>query len=139
MDANIEGSQLNNSDSNLAFLGNFKINFDPSSISPLIESRSQFRDVSKFFGSSYYFEQLGMDSSAILADINRQNRTGNIRMLGDSFVESKLIIDQIKNLTNDSLLLSQTTTDQNQQIKELLDNAINEFSALGLNAKDVAI
>ena len=139
LDANIEGSQLNNSDSNLAFLGNFKINFDPSSISPLIESRSQFRDVSKFFGSSYYFEQLGMDSSAILADINRQNRTGNIRMLGDSFVESKLIIDQLKKLTNDSLLLSQTTTDQNQQIKELLDNAINEFSALGLNAKDVAI
>ena len=134
-----EASLTSTSTPNFIFSGNFKINLDPSAIAPLVESRGQFTDVSKFFGSKYYFDQLGLNGSAVLADIDHQTRSDNIRMLGDSFVESKLIIDQLKKLTKDSLFLSKTTTDPNQQIKELLDNSVNQFATLGLNAKDVAM
>jgi filamentous hemagglutinin len=124
---------------NFIFSGNFKINLDPAKTTPLVESRSQFTDISKFFGSSYYFNQLGLNGSSVLADIDRQARVNNTRMLGDSAVETKLIIDQLKKLTNDSLFLSKDVTDANQQIKELLDNSISQFATLGLDAKDVAI
>jgi filamentous hemagglutinin len=138
--ASIASSSLSASGSSTVFSGNFKINLDSSATTPLVESRSQFTDISKFFGSSYYFNQLGLNGSAVLADIDRQTRnTTATRILGDSFVETKLILDQLKSLTNDSLFLSKNTTDSNQQIKELLDNSIAEFAHLGLNAEDVAI
>ncbi len=138
--ATVNSSSLVASGSNTIFSGNFKINLDPSSTNPLVESRSQFTDASKFFGSSYYFDQLGLNGSSVLADIDRHTRNSSAtRILGDSFVETKLILDQLKTLTNDSLFLSKTTTDPNQQIKELLDNSVNQFAALGLNAEDVAI
>ncbi len=137
--ASVTSSSLSVSTSGTVFSGNFKINLDPSATTPLVESRSQFTDASKFFGSSYYFNQLGLNGSSVLADLDRQTRNTNTRMLGDSFVETKLIMDQLKTLTNDSLFLSKTTTDPNQQIKELLDNSVNQFAALGLNAEDVAI
>ncbi|MDX2082577.1 MAG: hypothetical protein SFV53_01125, partial [Rickettsiales bacterium] len=163
----------NNSDNNanladkgdIVFSGNFKINLDPSATTPLIESRSQFTDLSKFFGSEYYFNQLGLNGKNVLADIERQfrnqnqnpnpnpnnnnqngnqnanqnNNNQNLRMLGDAFVENKLIIDQLITLTNDSLFLSKSVTDANLQVKELLDNSVNQFAALGLNAEDVAL
>jgi filamentous hemagglutinin len=134
-----EASLASASNTNFIFSGNFKINLDPASTTPLVESRSQFTDISKFFGSSYYFNQLGLNGSSVLADIDGQTRVNNTRMLGDSFVESKLIIDQLKNLTNDSVFLSKDSTDANQQIKELLDNSISQLNNLGLNAQDVAI
>lgn len=144
--ATISSSSLTASGSSTVFSGNFKINLDSSATTPLVESRSQFTDISKFFGSSYYFNQLGLNGSAVLADIDRQTRNSTAtRVLGDSFVETKLILDQLKSLTNDSLFLSKdtsgtiSTADSNQQIKELLDNSIAEFARLGLNAKDVAI
>ncbi len=125
--------------SNVKFSGNFKINLDPAATTPLVETRSQFTDFSKFFGSSYYFDQLGLNGAAVLADLDRQTRGNNTRILGDSAVETKLIIDQLKNLTNDSLFLSKNINDPNQQIKELLDNSVNQFAALGLKAQDVAL
>ena len=137
---NIASSSLTASGSSTIFSGNFKINLDSSATTPLVESRSQFTDISKFFGSSYYFNQLGLNGSEVLADIDRQARnTTATRILGDSFVETKLILDQLKLLTNDSLFLSKNITDSNQQIKELLDNSIAEFARLRLNAEDVAI
>ena len=137
---NIASSSLTASGSSTIFSGNFKINLDSSATTPLVESRSQFTDISKFFGSSYYFNQLGLNGSEVLADIDRQARnTTATRILGDSFVETKLILDQLKLLTNDSLFLSENITDSNQQIKELLDNSITEFARLGLNAENVAI
>jgi len=136
----IKDSSVSASGSSTIFSGNFKINLDSSATTPLVESRSQFTDISKFFGSSYYFNQLGLNGSEVLADIDRQTRnTTATRILGDSFVETKLILDQLKLLTNDSLFLSKNITDSNQQIKELLDNSIAEFARLGLNAEDVAI
>ena len=135
----LENGSISNVSNNI-FSGNFKINLDSADTTPLVESRSQFTDISKFFGSTYYFDQLGLNSAIVLAEIDRQNRNASAtRMLGDSFVETTLILDQIRKLTNDSLYLSQTTTDANAQIKELLDNSVNQFAALGLNAEDVAI
>ncbi|MBU6338372.1 MAG: hypothetical protein KGQ36_00140 [Rickettsiales bacterium] len=137
-DVDITTSTITASTSDTIFSGSYKINLDAAATTPLVESRSQFTDVSKFFGSSYYFDQLGLNGSSVLADIDRQTRNTNIRMLGDAFVETTLILNQLQKLTNDSLFLSKTTTDPNEQIKELLDNAVNQFAALGLNAEDVA-
>jgi filamentous hemagglutinin len=133
--------------SDTIFLGNFKINLDPAATTPLIESRSQFTDISKFFGSEYYFNQLGLNGKKVLGDIEHQIRNPNpnqgnndkvVRMLGDAFVENKLITDQLKNLTNDSLLLSKSTSDATAQVKELLDNSVTELTRLGLDAEEIA-
>ena len=140
-ESNINSSTLSATNSETIFSGSFKINLNGSPNQPLVEARSQFTDVTKFFGSIYYFNQLGIDGSTVLADIDRQTRqTGNpTKLLGDAFVESHLIISQLKTLTSDSLLLSKTTTDSNQQIKELLDNSIAELKRLGLNVENVAM
>jgi len=120
--------------------GSFKIILDGSQTVPLIEARSQFTDISKFFGSRDYFNALGLNGTQVLANIDLQTRrTSATRMLGDSFVETKLILDKLKTLTNNSFLLSLNTNDANAQIKELIDNAIAEFNRLGLSAEDVAI
>ena len=122
------------------FSGSYKINLSGSATDPLVEARGQFTDITKFFGSSYYFTALGLDGTTVLADIDRQTRTTtSTRILGDAFVETKLILDQLKSLTNDSLFLSKTTTDYNAQIKELLDNSVSELARLGLNAEDIAM
>ncbi len=136
----ISEADSNPSDSDTIFSGTYKINLDHASTKPLIESRSQFTDVSKFFGSKYYFDQLGLDGAALLSDIDRQSRdpSQNSRMLGDAFAESQLIIKQLRTLTNDSLLLSKNITNTDEQIKELLDNSIAEIARLGLNATDIA-
>ena len=133
--------KISEEDQDIIFSGTYKINLDPASSKPLIEARSQFTDVSKFFGSKYYFDQLGLDGAAVLSDIDRQNRdpAQKSRMLGDAFAESQLIINQLRTLTNDSLFLSKNITDSDQQIKELLDNSIFEINRLGLNANDIAI
>lgn len=139
-DNNINKSDLSGASPETIFSGTFKINLDPAATTPLVEARSQFTDASKFFGSEYYFNQLGLNGAAVLADIDQQTRTTtSTRILGDSFVETKLILDQIRTLTNDSLLLSKNTTDSNAQIKELLDNSIAEFARLGLSAQEVAM
>lgn len=135
----ISASSVSTSSSNTVFSGLFKINLDPAATTPLVESRSQFTDASKFFGSTYYFNQLGLNGSSVLSDIERQTRNTNIRMLGDAFVETQLIANQLKTLTNNSLFLSKNTNDASAQIKELLDNSVSEFASLGLNAEDVAI
>ncbi|MBP7710292.1 MAG: hypothetical protein KA100_04400 [Rickettsiales bacterium] len=123
------------------FAGAYKINLDPASSKPLIEARSQFTQVSKFFGSKYYFDQLGIDGEAVLADIDRQSRdpAQNSRLLGDAFAESQLILKQLRTLTNDSLLLSKNNTQSDEEIKALIDNSIAEITRLGLSATDVAI
>ncbi len=139
-DAPISGApEVSDPGVGIFFSGNFKINIDPSATTPLVETRSQFTDVSKFFGSSYYFDQFKLNGLSVLAELNRQTRDNDIRMLGDSAIETKLIINQLKKLTKDSTFLTKNITDVNQQIKELLDNSVNQFSTLGLNAEDVAI
>lgn len=133
-------SATSSSTPDTVFSGSYKINLSGSASDPLVEARGQFTDITKFFGSSYYFTALGLNGTTVLADIDRQTRTTtSTRILGDAFVETKLILDQLKSLTNDSLFLSKTTTDYNAQIKELLDNSVSELARLGLNAEDIAM
>jgi adhesin HecA-like repeat protein len=140
LDTSISEPSATASKSDIVFSGAFKINLSKSATTPLVEARSQFTDVSRFFGSIYYFNALGLDGAQLLRNIDQQSRI-NIptRILGDSFVETSLILDQLKTLTNDSLLLSETTDEQNAQIKELLDNSVAELTRLGLDAEDVAL
>lgn len=140
LDTSISEPSATASKSDIVFSGAFKINLSKSATTPLVEARSQFTDVSRFFGSIYYFNALGLDGAQLLRNIDQQSRI-NIptRILGDSFVETSLILDQLKTLTNDSLLLSETTDEQNAQIKELLDNSVAELTHLGLDAEDVAL
>lgn len=155
---NINSSTLGATNSETIFSGSFKISINGSPNKPLVESRSQFTDVTKFFGSRYYFAHLGIDLDEMLRNIaikaqeedlkKRQIQNGidnqarqiiaPTKLLGDAFVESRLIIDQLKNLTSDSLFLSKNTSGSDQQIKSLLDNSIAELNRLGLNATDIA-
>ena len=57
----------------------------------------------------------------------------NSRMLGDAFVETKLLKDQILNLRNDALFLVDSETDFNNQLKILIDNAVLEKTRLNLD------
>ncbi len=131
----------NNSQIGTIFTGEFKINLSKNPNQPLLEGRSQFIDATKFFGSDYFFTLMGIDRNALLRNIEQQTKqaTNSIRMLGDAFVETKLILDQIRTITNDSLLLSAATTNANDQIKALLDNSAIELAKLGLSASDVAV
>lgn len=137
----IENAQALDPDSPTAptYSGAFKINLDPAATVPLLEARSQFTDASSFYGSAYYWTALGLDADVVMSELERQTRITNLRMLGDSFVETRLILEKLKAMTNNSLFLSRTTIDPNQQIKELLDNANTELARLGLNAADIAI
>ncbi len=124
------------------YSGLFKINKNQNSNKPLIESRSQFTNTSEFYGSSYYFSQLGLNGDAFVAQLNQViNQTANqhLRMLGDSFTESKLILNQIQDLRNDALYLSDDGVDGQSEIKDLLDNSVSELSRLGISAADVAL
>lgn len=113
----------------------------------MVESRSQFTNATQFFGSRDYFDQLGLDGGDVLANIDRQVRLPNeaaTRILGDSFIETKLILDRIKALTNDSLFLIKTSNEEaqqtaNQEVKKLIDDSVAEMARLGLNAETVAI
>jgi hypothetical protein len=118
--------------------GNFKINLDPVALNPLIESRSQFNDVSKFFDSP--FKQNGLKESLVLDKIYHQIRTAPATIIvNDYFVENKLILNKLKTMTNDSIFLSKITIDPNQQIKELLNDSINQFADLELNIKEIVV
>ena len=128
------------SPTNPIFSGSFKINLDPASTKPLVEARSQFTDISKFFGSRYYFDALGLNGADILANIDRLSKsTTPTKILGDAFVETKLILDQLRSLTNDSFLLAKFDADPSGQVEQLLNSSISEFARLGLDAEDVAM
>ena len=63
----------------------------------------------------------------------REAGKDNSRMLGDAFVETKLLKDQILNLRNDALFLVDSETDFNNQLKILIDNAVLEKTRLNLD------
>jgi filamentous hemagglutinin len=168
--ATLNGSNVSSSSSDVFYSGNFKIDFSPDPNRPLIESRSQFTDVSKYFGSSYYFDQLGLDGESFLQQINLMSNEGvagkvshdlslekqacaqnpqgcnaiygessQIIMLGDSYVETKLIRDTLSKLRSDAMYLSDSEANSNEEIKNLLDNSVSELGRLGFNAADVAL
>ena len=103
-------ARLASSANSVTYSGLFKINKNSSTSTPLVESRSQFTDLSKFYGSDYFFSELGINQSDFLM-AQRGAGKDNSRILGDAFVEIKLLKDQILNLRNDALFLVNSETD----------------------------
>ncbi len=107
--------------------GLFNKNQNPNG--PLFETRSQFIDQSKFFGSDYFYQRIGLD----LADVQTQFELQNKRLVGDQFFQTKIIEEQLRTISKNSPLLSSSETNINNEIKTLLDNAADEYARLGLN------
>jgi len=99
---------------------------------PLFETRSQFIDQSKFFGSDYFYQKIGLN----LADVQTEFEQTSKRLVGDQFFQTKIIEEQLKTITKNSLLLSSSETNSNNEIKSLLDNAADEYSRLGLTTNN---
>jgi len=78
-------SEIDNSQTGLSFAnvdlensikysGNFKINLNPTNNSPIVEKRVDFIDLNRYYGSSYYFTQLGFSGDAFMSELNQYNR-----------------------------------------------------------------
>ncbi|WP_338984519.1 hemagglutinin repeat-containing protein [Fusobacterium nucleatum] len=85
----------------------------------LVETNINFIDKSRFFGSEYFFKRIGF------------NPDRNIRLLGDSFYEIKLINKAILEGTG-RRFLSGYKSDK-EQMQALYDNAVSEQADLNLS------
>ena len=85
----------------------------------LVETNINFIDKSRFFGSEYFFKRIGF------------NPDRNIRLLGDSFYETKLINKAILEGTG-RRFLSGYKSDK-EQMQALYDNAASEQEDLNLS------
>ena len=85
----------------------------------LVETNINFIDKSRFFGSEYFFKRIGF------------NPDRNIRLLGDSFYEAKLINKAILEGTG-RRFLSGYKSDK-EQMQALYDNAASEQEDLNLS------
>ncbi|WP_236585689.1 hemagglutinin repeat-containing protein [Fusobacterium canifelinum] len=85
----------------------------------LVETNINFIDKSRFFGSEYFFKRIGF------------NPDRNIRLLGDSFYETKLINKAILEGTG-RRFLSGYKSDK-EQMQALYDNATSEQADLNLS------
>ena len=86
----------------------------PNGIQPMYETNIEFIDPSKYFGSEYFFSQIGYD----------KNKTGSI--IGDAYYEYMLISKMIKEG------LGYAGKINSENIKFLLDNALKVQKDLGL-------
>lgn len=103
---------------------------NPNPNAPLFETRSQFIDQSKFFGSNYFYQRIGLN----LTDVQTQLQQQDKRMIGDQFFQTKIIEEQLRTITKNSFLLSSSETSVNNEIQNLLNNAADEYTRLGLNS-----
>ncbi len=103
---------------------------NPNPNAPLFESRSQFIDQSKFFGSDYFYNRIGLDLGELQTQMQQQDQ----RMIGDQFFQNKIIEEQLRTITKNSVLLSNNNFDANAEIKSMFDNAAAEYARLGLDA-----
>jgi len=99
---------------------------------PLFETRSQFVDQSKFFGSDYFYQKIGLNLTDVQTEFEQQNK----RLVGDEFFQTKIIEEQLKTIRKNALLLSDSGTNVNTEIQSLLDNAADEYARLGLTANE---
>ncbi len=86
----------------------------------VIETRSQFIDPSKFLGSDYFLSRIG-----------GYRPEANIKRLGDSYFEYRLVADQIFAKTGSRTIGSDA--DPARMMQSLYDNAIDEQRELGLS------
>jgi filamentous hemagglutinin len=107
-------------------IGLFTKSTNPNS--PLFETRSQFIDQSKFFGSNYFYQKIGLNLNQIQTQFEQQSA----RLIGDQFFQTKIIEEQLRTISKNSFLLSTKETNSNNEIKTLIDNASSEYNRLGL-------
>ncbi|MBP9479665.1 MAG: hemagglutinin repeat-containing protein, partial [Sebaldella sp.] len=93
---------------------------DPSS-KYLIETRSQYIDLNKFFGSDYFLSRLGY---------NEANEWNLARRLGDSYYETKYLNTVIFETLGTRFINGKTDT---ALIKDLLDNGVETSKNLQLS------
>ena len=93
---------------------------DPSS-KYLIETRSQYIDLSKFYGSDYFLGRLGY---------NEANEWNLARRLGDSYYETKYLNSVILETLGTRFINGKADT---ALIKELLDNGVETSKNLQLS------
>jgi hypothetical protein len=110
--------------------GMFQKNTNPNT--PLFETRSQFVDQSKFFGSDYFYQKIGLNLTDVQTEFEQQNK----RLVGDQFFQAKIIEEQLKTIRKNALLLSDSGTNANTETQSLLDNAADEYTRLGLTANE---
>ncbi len=84
----------------------------------IYETRAEFLDVSKFYGSSYYLNRVGYKPDA------------QMLFLGDAYFENQLIDKQMREATGRGL--GSGTSDAVDQMKSLLDNGIAYAQSQGL-------
>ena len=94
--------------------------FDPSLDAPyLIETRPEFIDSSLYLGSDYFLNRVG------LTDPDR-----TMKRFGDAYVETRLVRDQVFELTGHRYLVG--FTDARTQMRQLYDNAVDAQRDLDL-------
>ena len=96
----------------------FRASTDPS-MPYLVETRPEFVDPGKFLGSDYF-----------LARVSNYDVDSTGRRFGDRFVETRLIQEQIFELTGQRQI--ESTLDPRGQIQALYDNGIQAQQSLGL-------
>ena len=85
----------------------------------LIETRPEFVDRTKYLGSDYFLERVGLVSADQI-----------LKRLGDSYVETRLIRDQLFSLTGYRYLGG--ARNDRAQMQALYDNAIDAYQSLKL-------
>ena len=110
--------------------GMFQKSTNPNT--PLFETRSQFVDNGKFFGSDYFYQKIGLNLTDVQTEFEQQNK----RLVGDQFFQAKIIEEQLKTIRKNALLLSDSGTNANTETQSLLDNAADEYTRLGLTANE---
>ena len=84
-----------------------------------METRSKFIDPSEYLGSDFFLDKVG-----------EYNPDQNIRRLGDAYVETRLILDQIFEQTGQRYLGN--AEDARGLVQSLYENAIDAQQTLGL-------
>ncbi len=97
----------------------FKLNKNPES-RYLIETRSQYVDLSSLYGSDYFFSRIDY------------NPDSQIKLLGDAYYEQKLVMNAIYQTTAEKYLSESIKSDQ-EEMKYLLDNAATAYRDLKLS------
>ena len=86
----------------------------------IMETRLDYIDMSKFYGSEYLLERIGF------------NPEGDISFLGDAYYETTIITNAIQEMTN-QMYLNEDYTGKSEQLKWMLDNAAEVYEDLELS------
>jgi adhesin HecA-like repeat protein len=115
-----EGSDGSVDDTRLkSSLAASKLVVDVPELQYLIETNIDFIDTTKFLGSSYFLERIGFDSGK------------QIKLLGDSFYETRLVRDAVIESAGQRYLSDDIGSDY-EQMQLFYDNAVTVMDDLGL-------